>query len=50
MVDGRTVYNYDKPNGEFIVDITAADREALIWRADDWSFFDVLSEKMGWDT
>lgn len=48
--DGQAVYNFDKKYSELYVDITAADRQALIWRPDHWNFFDVLNEKMGWDT
>jgi len=50
LVDGQAVYNFNRQNAEFTVTITAAERQALIWRPDDWNFFDVLRDKMGWDT
>lgn len=49
LADGQAVFNFDRQNSEFPVTITAADRQALIWRPDNWNFFDVLRDKMGWD-
>ena len=50
LVDGQAVYNFNETDSEFTVTITAAERQALIWRPDDWNFFNVLRDKMGWDT
>jgi len=48
--DGREVVTFNKDNGPAVVTVTAALKKALIWRDGDWNFFDVLRDKMGWDS
>jgi len=48
--DGQVIKDFNKWDipESLAIEITAADRVAKIWRNDDWNFFNVLSEKMGW--
>ena len=51
LTDSRQVtrLNYDN-NEQFLdVKVTRAKKDVTIWRPATWNFFDVLSQKMGWN-
>jgi len=48
--DGQTLtsFNLDDDGEQLELTVVKHDSEVKIWRAADWNFFDVLTEKMKW--
>lgn len=47
--DGQSIHTFGQVGDVVTINVEAADKVARIWRPDGWNFFNVLSEKMGWD-